>query len=690
MEAILAGLAARDSGHQTRQYGIADTRGGTLTFSGTGAGAWAGGRTGRVGDLVYAVQGNVLTGPPVVDRAVIAIETTPGDVAAKLMAAMEAARSMGGDGRCSCNPNDADGCGAPPPTFTKSADIAYMLIARAGDVWSCRGVYRTQSGATPPVIFDATADSKPDVFLGAQGSPPGLVSLLNTSEADVLRFADTTFSPGGGVIRGLTAIDANSDGLMDMVGCLGTTDRVVYLRRNPGGGPPSFSTASVFPAGDNPGPIVTADINGAAGLDIVTLNQSSNDVSVLLGAGDGTFAAQTRFAVPANATFLAAGDVSGDGRTDLVTAHAGGSRTLQTLIGDGVGGFTLQPLRTGLPAVVTSLLVRDVTGDGRADVLSAAGSIVTIIRDAANPASDIAITNTGALAGLDAADVDGDGITDLLTASSSGRIALFRGSGSGVFTASGFWQAGFTPNRLNAIDMDADGDLDVLYSTGGGTVVTMTNLAGPGRLPNFENAGCASGSGFMEFNIANQQRSDPDPVFQLRELYDAWRENLIGEPDAVTSVAEWLPRSDVPADGVARRTLRVTLRDWRGATVTENASVILERVGGAGGEGASAESVTSPSAGVFDITVRSGRGCGDARFDITATTANRRVILMPKPTLQHTTPADANDDGFVDFFDHIEFITAYEAGDPRADLTGDRLVNLNDYEAFIRAFEAGC
>jgi hypothetical protein len=387
MEAILAGLAARDSGHQTRQYGIADTRGGTLTFSGTGAGAWAGGRTGRVGDLVYAVQGNVLTGPPVVDRAVIAIETTPGDVAAKLMAAMEAARSMGGDGRCSCNPNDADGCGAPPPTFTKSADIAYMLIARAGDVWSCRGVYRTQSGATPPVIFDATADSKPDVFLGAQGSPPGLVSLLNTSEADVLRFADTTFSPGGGVIRGLTAIDANSDGLMDMVGCLGTTDRVVYLRRNPGGGPPSFSTASVFPAGDNPGPIVTADINGAAGLDIVTLNQSSNDVSVLLGAGDGTFAAQTRFAVPANATFLAAGDVSGDGRTDLVTAHAGGSRTLQTLIGDGVGGFTLQPLRTGLPAVVTSLLVRDVTGDGRADVLSAAGSIVTIIRDAANPST---------------------------------------------------------------------------------------------------------------------------------------------------------------------------------------------------------------------------------------------------------------------------------------------------------------
>ena len=62
---ILAGLATFDSAHQTRQYGIADVHGDAITFSGTGAGVWKGGQTGRVGDLVYAVQGNVLTGEPV-------------------------------------------------------------------------------------------------------------------------------------------------------------------------------------------------------------------------------------------------------------------------------------------------------------------------------------------------------------------------------------------------------------------------------------------------------------------------------------------------------------------------------------------------------------------------------------------------------------------------------------------------
>ncbi|MCA8971640.1 MAG: DUF1028 domain-containing protein [Planctomycetes bacterium] len=129
---ILQLLANQDSGHQTRQYGIVDTQGRAVTFTGTGAGAWAGGKTGQVGTIVYAVQGNVLTGAPVVDRAVQAIQNSTGDLATRLMVAMEAAYSMGGDGRCSCGGNPT-GCGSPPPSFTKSAHIGYMLIARLGD-----------------------------------------------------------------------------------------------------------------------------------------------------------------------------------------------------------------------------------------------------------------------------------------------------------------------------------------------------------------------------------------------------------------------------------------------------------------------------------------------------------------------------------------------------------------------------
>jgi uncharacterized Ntn-hydrolase superfamily protein len=132
--AILAQLAAADPSHQSRQYGIAGVFSGTATFTGNGAGPWAGGVTGQVGSLVYTVQGNVLTGAPVVSAAELAILNTQGSLGDKLMAAMQAAAAMGGDGRCSCNPNTPTSCGAPPPSFTKSAHIGLMIWSRPSDV----------------------------------------------------------------------------------------------------------------------------------------------------------------------------------------------------------------------------------------------------------------------------------------------------------------------------------------------------------------------------------------------------------------------------------------------------------------------------------------------------------------------------------------------------------------------------
>lgn len=134
---ILSKLRNSDSSHQSRQYGIVDLKGREATFTGTQAGAWAGGVTGVSGTIHYAIQGNVLTGQPVVADAEAALLATPGDLAEKLMAAMEAAQAVGGDGRCSCDPSDADRCGAPPPGFDpdsdKSAHVGFMIVARIGD-----------------------------------------------------------------------------------------------------------------------------------------------------------------------------------------------------------------------------------------------------------------------------------------------------------------------------------------------------------------------------------------------------------------------------------------------------------------------------------------------------------------------------------------------------------------------------
>jgi len=130
---ILNLLEAQDTGHQTRQYGIVDVHGRAATFSGSENGDYKNGLTGRFGDLVYSIQGNVITGQPVLDMAEQAIITTPGALPEKVIAAMEAAASMGGDGRCSCDTLRPDRCGSPPPDFDRTSWVSFMIGARRGD-----------------------------------------------------------------------------------------------------------------------------------------------------------------------------------------------------------------------------------------------------------------------------------------------------------------------------------------------------------------------------------------------------------------------------------------------------------------------------------------------------------------------------------------------------------------------------
>src|SRR5260370_32493974 len=71
---------------------------------------------------------------------------------------------------------------------------------------------------------------------------------------------------------------------------------------------PSFSPAVMYPAGTNPGAVLTADFNGDGRLDLAVVNSSSSTVSVLLGNGDGTFQPAQNFATGTNPLSLAVGD----------------------------------------------------------------------------------------------------------------------------------------------------------------------------------------------------------------------------------------------------------------------------------------------------------------------------------------------------------------------------------------------
>ncbi len=127
-------LLAGQSGHQSKQYGIVAMNGSPVTFTGNGAGKAKGGVAGFEGDLYYAIQGNVLAGEQVFLAAESALLDTPGDLGQRIMAGMEAARALGGDGRCSCSQTKPTSCGTPPPGFQKSAHVGFVLLARMGDV----------------------------------------------------------------------------------------------------------------------------------------------------------------------------------------------------------------------------------------------------------------------------------------------------------------------------------------------------------------------------------------------------------------------------------------------------------------------------------------------------------------------------------------------------------------------------
>ncbi len=92
---VMRAMAAADSGWAGRQFGIVDARGRAANWTGKRCLDWAGGRTGPG----FAVQGNILAGQAVVEGMAKAFQETRGELAERLIAALEAAQAAGGDKR---------------------------------------------------------------------------------------------------------------------------------------------------------------------------------------------------------------------------------------------------------------------------------------------------------------------------------------------------------------------------------------------------------------------------------------------------------------------------------------------------------------------------------------------------------------------------------------------------------------
>jgi uncharacterized Ntn-hydrolase superfamily protein len=92
---VINRLLAADPLRAERQVGVVDSEGRPASYTGDQCLSWAGGRTGPH----YAVQGNLLAGPQVVDAIATAFEAAPGEFASRLVYALAAGQAAGGDAR---------------------------------------------------------------------------------------------------------------------------------------------------------------------------------------------------------------------------------------------------------------------------------------------------------------------------------------------------------------------------------------------------------------------------------------------------------------------------------------------------------------------------------------------------------------------------------------------------------------
>jgi uncharacterized Ntn-hydrolase superfamily protein len=94
-EQTVEALVSADDDREHRQVGVVDARGRAATFTGSECFDWAGGVTGEN----YAAQGNILVGRETVEAMARSYEETDGDLATRLLSALDAGQGAGGDSR---------------------------------------------------------------------------------------------------------------------------------------------------------------------------------------------------------------------------------------------------------------------------------------------------------------------------------------------------------------------------------------------------------------------------------------------------------------------------------------------------------------------------------------------------------------------------------------------------------------
>jgi len=436
-----------------------------------------------------------------------------------------------------------------------------LLSGPSGDVLAAvaipiaLGTPKTGTLSANEVVFFQISPTTDGRLIAQLHAPGGTTRLtLMDSQVQVLLTSDGQ-SPTNQDDQLELYVSAGTDFLeVQNLGGSGTYSLTTSLRPSA----PPLQPIPINPDGSGPEALVTGDFNGDGRTDLAVansgaVNSGDNDVSILLGNGDGTFQNQVTYAVGSYPVALVTGDFNGDGRTDLAVANSG-SNDVSILLGNGNGTFK-NPVTYAVGSYPVALVTDDFTGDGHVD-LAVAGGGVSVLLGNGDGTFQPQVTYA---VGLDpdaivAGDFTGDGRTDLAVANEYntvddlGNVSVLLGNGDGTFTAAG--QFATTPHATPLVaDVNGDGTEDVLVINGAGDIFYRQSV--PGQPGTFEPPVTVN-PGNPSRDIAWVPNTDQGPVLASVDAHDNKISLYAYRDGGFVLVSQWntgfLPAQIITAD----------------------------------------------------------------------------------------------------------------------------------------------
>jgi Flp pilus assembly secretin CpaC len=255
---------------------------------------------------------------------------------------------------------------------------------------------------------------------------------------------------------------------------------------------------TAYATGASPVSVITTSFIPAGEIDLAVANQTGDTVSILLGNGDGTFAAHVDYPAGSGPTALATADFNGDGKPDLAVADFTGS-TVSILLGNGDGTFQAPltfPAGSG-PVAIAAGVFNNVSGHEDLAVVNQTAGTVSIFPGNGDgtfgTSTDYPVGTSPS--GIVVGNFAGNGNLGLaVTNQGSNTVSVLLGNGDGTFQPKTDYPVGIAPSGIVSADFNLDGNPDLAVSNA--TDGTVSILLG-------------NGNGTFQTQIAYAANADP-------------------------------------------------------------------------------------------------------------------------------------------------------------------------------------